>query len=144
MTCVHEPGSRIMSKNRLRNNTESNQIENRPSAQPVTNLRAPPARPARLACRCRSPSPRARLSPERPARAPARPARLLLPAPRAPRAPLARPECSHARLLRPAPCHDTAACLATQAALSLATAPHNTICIAIQTCCPLNFIAIHF
>ena len=59
MNSVHEPGSRTMSKNRLRNNTESNRIENRPSAssaQPVASPRvcrlrlpkAPAARPALL------------------------------------------------------------------------------------------------
>ena len=48
MNSVHEPGSRTMSKDRLRNNTESIQIENRPSApsaQPVASLRAQAAHP---------------------------------------------------------------------------------------------------
>ena len=47
MKSVHEPGSRTMSKNRLKNNTESIRIENRPSApsaQPVASPgRAPSA-----------------------------------------------------------------------------------------------------
>ena len=45
MNSVHEPGSRTTSKNRLRNNTESKRIENRPSAQPKASQR-PAARPA--------------------------------------------------------------------------------------------------
>ena len=59
MNSVHEPGSRTMSKNRLRNSTESNRAKNRLSAQPW------PAR-ARPACAC--------------CRAPAAPARACTPA----------------------------------------------------------------
>ena len=40
MNSVHEPGSRTMSKNQLRNNTKSIRIENKPSAQPVASPRA--------------------------------------------------------------------------------------------------------
>ena len=50
MNSVHEPGSRTMSKNRLRNSTESNRAKNRlsaPNAQP-TGLAA---RPGRAPCR---------------------------------------------------------------------------------------------
>ena len=49
MNSVHEPGSRTMSKNRLRNNTKSKRIENRPSApsaQPKASPRAQAAPPA--------------------------------------------------------------------------------------------------
>ena len=70
-----------MSKNRLRNNTESNRIENRPSepsAQPVASPRAHVARPAPKPCACRS-LPRAAA----PYRALPRPCRAR-PAPRAP------------------------------------------------------------
>ena len=91
---VHEPSSRTMSKNRLRNNTESIRIENRPSApsaQPVASPRAPPAAlpalarsstPALAACAPqRLPTCAPRLLP-RPAQHPARPrARLLHSAP---------------------------------------------------------------
>ena len=98
MNSIHEPGSRTMSKNRLRNSTESNRVKNRPSApsaQPWP-ARAPrvvrlAARPARIPCAptpCRTcrlslarpaPCPRACCAPRTPA---VRPARLLC-APRA-------------------------------------------------------------
>ena len=80
MNSVHEPGSQTMSKNRLRNNTESIRIDNRPSApsaQPIASPRTQAARPA--------PRPRA----QRPGRTgPARPtpACRALPACRAPAA----------------------------------------------------------
>ena len=52
MNNIHEPGSRTMSKNRLRNSTESNRVKNRPSAQPT----GPTARPGRAqACVPREP-----------------------------------------------------------------------------------------
>ena len=77
MNSVHEPSSRTMSKNRLRNTTESIRVENRPSApsaQPKASLRAQATS-----------APRAqRLPAERPALAPR-----LCPACRAPRAPAA-------------------------------------------------------
>ena len=83
-----------------------------------------PSAPLAHACACRA---RCRLRvrmcqlapvhPLAPARLPAGPARLA-----------ARPAPPRARLLSsPAPCHDTTACLLTQAALSLATVPHNKI-----------------
>ena len=64
MNTVDEPGSRTMSKNRLRNNTESNRIENRPSApsaQPVSSPYAQVARqtPRPRACRALPHAPRA-------------------------------------------------------------------------------------
>ena len=70
MNSVHEPGSRTMSKNRLRNNTESNQIKNRPSApsaQPVASRPRAyhPLRPSR--------TPRASAPPSRALRAPREP-----------------------------------------------------------------------
>ena len=82
MNSVYEPGSRIMSKNRLKNNTESNRIENRPSAPSVEPVGS--ACPARLQRPCRAFP--ALLSPVRPARptacAPSRPPRTrLLPSP---------------------------------------------------------------
>ena len=107
MNSVHEPGSRIMSKNRLRNNTESNRIENRPSAssaQPVASPRAqvvrptprPPA-PHAPACPARSSAQRARAAPARAphARPPARSTGALLPA-----APVCAPSAPCVRLLR--------------------------------------------
>ena len=57
MNSVHEPGSRTTSKNRLRNNTESKRIENRPSApsaQPKASLRAQAARPTPCPAPCLS------------------------------------------------------------------------------------------
>ena len=71
MNSVHEPGSRTMSKNRLRNNTESKWIENRPSAPSAQPKASPgaqaarPARPCRACCRApRAPrEPRALLPP---------------------------------------------------------------------------------
>ena len=78
MNSVHEPGSRTMSKNRLRNNTESKRIENRPSApsaQPKASPRA--QRPGRApyaprACLPSAPRPGAQLpAAPTPARAPA-------------------------------------------------------------------------
>ena len=144
MNSVHEPGSRTMSKNRLRNSTESNRVENRPSAQsaqPVASPRAQlPGQAPAAPCRACAPLPRSPRGPHAPlppappaprayapsaCPAPARPApsvRL-----RPPERP-ARPAPQRARLLpSPTPCRNTAACLTTQAALSLATVPHNTI-----------------
>ena len=95
MNSVHEPGSRTMSKNRLRNNTKSTRIENRPrapSAQPVASLRAqrlgrthpalparllplaPAARPACRACQRLLPAACAPLLPARLSAPPGRPA----------------------------------------------------------------------
>ena len=114
MNSIHEPGSRTMSKNRLKNSTESNRAKNRlsaPSAQPT----GPAARPGRaqacvprapLAC-CRARAPHAlapRLRATAPPRthaacwrAPAHLCRLLprAPAPRAPQRP-ARPSAPRA------------------------------------------------
>ena len=104
MNSIHEPGSRRMSKNRLRNRTESNRAKNRlsaMSAQPTD----PTVRPGRAPCRAlRAP----RLPAARPCRpAPARPLRPARRAPAAcarmpplPRAPMppatARPRAPHA------------------------------------------------
>ena len=75
MNSVHEPGTRTMSKNRLRNNTGSNRAKNKlsaPSAQPI----GPAARPGRapysalcLSARTRAaerPASRAPMPPELP------------------------------------------------------------------------------
>ena len=109
MNSVHEPGSRTMSKNRLRNRTESNRAKIRlsaPSAQPT----GPAARPGHEPCRA-SRLPHPALAAQRPClpapacpapRAPTAcaPARLS-PAPSAPAAAHARsPNCLPARLLR--------------------------------------------
>ena len=118
MNSAHEPGSRIMSKNRLKNNTESIRIENRPSApsaQPVASPRAQAARPAPRprACRPASPAPRAphapapaaaRLPRPRPTRLPAArrcrgPACYLRAQPRAQRLPSAHASCHNTALL---------------------------------------------
>ena len=122
MNRVHEPGSRTMSKNRLKNSTESKLGQNRlsaPSAQPT----GPAACPGRLtghaprAC-CLCPcalrtlharcAPRARYAPRvrpRSSRASLRaPRRALMPlpcAPAAPREPLRR--AAHACAQRPGP-----------------------------------------
>ena len=106
MNSVHEPGSRTMSKNRLRNNTESIWIENRPSApsaQPLASPRAQaaqPALPCALHALSRAPSSPACLSPRTPAV-------LRVALPRACRTPAARclaphasAACAHARALR--------------------------------------------
>ena len=61
MNSFHEPSSQTMSKNRLRNSTESNRVENRSSAQPVASPHSQAARPAPSA-------PSTRLPPVRPAR----------------------------------------------------------------------------
>ena len=108
MNSVQEPGSRTMSKNRLRNSIESNRAKNRLSAQPT----GPAARPGRAPSAC---LPRA-CSAQRPAR----------PAPHAPSAPRAQ------RPARPAPmppgrvfrlrkraCSAPAACASRPAALLL-------------------------
>ena len=101
MNSVHEPGSRTMSKNRLRSNTESNRTKNRPSAssaQPVVSPRAQASRPASAA----SPVPRAlRAQPSAPVarpvvRAPAcTPAARLRPLAQHARAPSALHACLH-------------------------------------------------
>ena len=54
MNSVHEPGSRTMSKNRLRNNTESIRIENRPSTPSAQPKASPHAQAARLLRACRA------------------------------------------------------------------------------------------
>ena len=79
MNSVHEPGSRTMSKNRLRNSTESNWAKNRlsaPSAQP-TGLAACPGRaPCRAPCLPAAPRaclPRARAAQQHSARTPSAP-----------------------------------------------------------------------
>ena len=93
-----------MSKNRLRNNTESNRIENRPSAPSAQPVASPRAQPALL--------PRACLALPRAPRSPARPraCRQLLARPARPtrryRAPAARVRCaprSLAHVYTPAP-----------------------------------------
>ena len=160
MNSIHEPGSRTMSKNRLRNNTESNRIENgpsAPSAQPVASPRAPAAPLPRLraypasACRARHARLRFRQCP----RACQRPRACRPPATRAPHAPAPARPC---RLRAPAP---ACACSApgrvtTLSAVSQRPAArsqrlpmlyrdpglpqaHNTVCIAIQTCCLLQY-----
>ena len=128
MNSVHEPGSRTMSKNRLRNNTESIRIENRPSApsaQPIASPRAQAERPAP-----RPPAPRAPalsapclLPPAPHARAPsclqrwpARPTQARLRAPRAhcelSCAPSACP--AYAQPSACAPCRCYSGCIAIQ------------------------------
>ena len=156
MNSVHEPGSRTMSKNRLRNNTESTRIENRPrapSAQPVASPRSPrayhacchapclPRAPAPAACRLRTPR----------APAPARPP-ACLPAPQCLRSPAAcapqRSACAPQRSAcapstssrapsRPsrAPsaqqpgcsCHKTICCIVTQAQPTLSIGIHSSV-----------------
>ena len=87
MNSVYEPGSRIMSKNRLRNSTESNRVENRPSApsaQPIASPRAQAARLASLAPRApRAPATAAARAPACHACAPAPRARACVPRARA-------------------------------------------------------------
>ena len=100
MNNVHEPGSRTMSKNWLRNSTESNRAKNRPSA-PSAQLgparaprpRAPhaPARPLPRVCH----APAARLP--RPRSAPAAPPQRAC---RDPAARLPRPRSAPAPSLR--------------------------------------------
>ena len=114
MNSVHEPGSRTMSKNLLRNSTESNRVKNRPSA-PSAQPASPAARPSR--------APRA----------------WACPTPAAARAPGLLPRLEPARLhLRPAPAQRP--CLRTQFVLryklpSSCPFHYNTPeCIAIQ--CP--------
>ena len=61
MNSIHESGSQTTSKNRLRNNTESKRIENRPSAPSAHPKASPRAQrpgrtsPALLPCLCRAP-----------------------------------------------------------------------------------------
>ena len=110
MNSVHEPGSQTTSKNRLRNNTESNRIENKPSAPSAQPVASPFAQAARLplpAGRCRAPA-TACPAPARPCRAPA-PMRLPACLPASPSAcPPARPACCRtpacAPYTRPVPC----------------------------------------
>ena len=101
MNSVHEPGSRTMSKNRLRNNTESIRIENRLSALSAQPKASPHAQAARL-----PPVRPARLPPSRPAPTPQR---LLAPAARPCRtpAPPARACCAQRLPSAHAPCHNT-------------------------------------
>ena len=189
MNSVHEPGSRTMSQNWLRNSTKSNRDKNRPSApsaQPwLARAPRPPSQPCPAcahAC-CRSPVapepachasapraclPRARAACLQRARLP-RATVVRLPSVRLPRAPRSPQRPAYACLRTPcaqrlslAPCCDTVACLATQAALSPATilqvvlrrynlascspSSHNTVqCIAIHcSLLPAFFIAIHY
>ena len=65
MNSIHEPSSRTMSKNRLRNSIESNRAKNRLSAQPT----GPAARPGRAPC-CAPRAARRTLMPPAPARLP--------------------------------------------------------------------------
>ena len=91
MNSVHELGSRTMSKNRLRNSTESNWAKNKlsaPSAQPI----GPAARPGRAPCRA------PRLPAARPCQPTPKRPRAQLPARHAPRAHAA---CTPACRLRP-------------------------------------------
>ena len=126
MNSVHEPDSRTMSKNRLRKNTESIRIKNRPSApsaQPVASPRAQAARPCRAlpARRCRPAVARLR-APHAPA--PHAPAACAPRAPCLPSARPARPAC-HLRSPRtpcapstcPAPCCKCSGCIAIQPCL---------------------------
>ena len=164
MNSVHEPGSRIMSKNRLRNNTESNRIENRPSApstQPVASPRAQAARPAPRPCPPRACLQRAPRLP-RPKGAAAAPAcaPLSLARPSAPPSPAERP----ARPVRPNACclrfswpyrGLAGHCIAIQSSQSQYTEVYcdtiqtflafscNTVnCIAIQSLQPIKPLAI--
>ena len=187
MNSIHEPASRTMSKNltqeKYRVEPGQKQAEHtkctalaspraqaapRPPSQPCPArstrahgyCRSPAARA--LACFARAPAPRvpAYRAPVPPAcRAPACRVPLLraCPAPRL-RLPNAQP---HTQRLSPAQCRDTAACLATQAALSPTTilqvvlrynlascspSSHNTMqCIAIHcSLLPAFSIAIHY
>ena len=114
MNSIHEPSSRIMSKNRLRNSTESNRVENRPSAlsaQPIASPRAQrpgltpaaqPALPHALRARPRL-LPRARSCCRAPAPAAARLSRVRLLAAPAPQCPVNLPVSRPCRLLSRAP-----------------------------------------
>ena len=130
MNSVHEPGSRTMSKNRLRNNTESIQIENRPSAPSAQPVASPLAHAVR-ACQAPTAPCRARLPPA------ARSARLLLPAPRAccrlPLGPLGRPTRPAARPSAMSR-HNCLSCDTVNPVSCHCTSQYN-FCIAIQTPC---------
>ena len=105
---IHEPGSRTMSKNRLRSSTESNRAKNRlsaPSAQPI----GPASRPSRAPCR----APAACCARPASQRLPARPARSVARPPTGPRDqhPNARePPRAHAPSRAPAPARASPAC----------------------------------
>ena len=104
MNSIHEPGSRTMSKNRLKNSTESNQAKNRliaPSAQPTGRAARPGLRAARAPCLLPRPAPM------RPACVPPRPHAPVTPAVTPPSAgrlcPCQRPPAACAPCARPAP-----------------------------------------
>ena len=99
MNSVHEPGSRTMSKNRLRNSTESNRAKNKlsaPSAQPI----GPAARPGRAPCRAPR-LPAARPCQPAPKRPRAQPPRAMHRAPMLPARPPAACSRAPTALLRP-------------------------------------------
>ena len=137
MNSVHEPGSRTMSKNRLRNNIESNRIENRPSApsaQPVASLRTQAARAWLAPCLPAVSSPPAETHaparllmrlPASPARARVVHARLLC-APRAYPSVVSRHNCLSCDTGSPVSCHNTPGCIAIQPCLLQPFQPQYT------------------
>ena len=165
MNSVHEPGSRTMSKNRLRNNTESIRIENRPSApsaQPVARPgaqrpgrvpRAPLPRPAAPSAPCRASSHRAHV----PATYPARPSRALRAHARAccvqrrvvawqlavswPGLAVSRHSCLSSQLC---PLQYTAVYCNTLSALQAPFSRNTVNCIAIQFCLSTNSTSLQY
>ena len=138
MNSVHEPGSRTMSKNRLRNNTESNRIENRPSAssaQPVASPRVCRLRLPKLPLRaprscCRLPHKPVVACPARPAACSARPSAM------------SRHSCLSCDTGSPVSCHCTSQynfCIAIQTPYSQASCNTNS---AIQSLPSLPLLAI--